>query len=127
MLNNLIIVNNSLGDVKTTFKWMWEPKKNIILISSGMQQHKFAWKTFYDKNKEIEPFENWIRFIHLSKDDYKNNRKRRILCVRIYEESLVSKDIISSLIRRLGIKSRIVFDITNEKIIKITDNFTTKY
>ena len=118
--------NKTIEDIRTSFKWMFEPKSNTYLISRGRNQHKYILHE-YSLNNEAEPFDNWIRFIHLEEEDFRTINKSRILCVRPYNEIFLHKEYLFCFIRNLGIESPIMFDMTNSMLKQITKNYNENY
>ena len=113
-------------NVQTAFKWMYDPVNDMILVSRKRNQHKYILKEYSIKNK-AEEFSNWIRIVHLEDQDFKIEDKTRILCVRPYNESLMTKESLIKLILSFGITSKIIFDATNDVLKEITKNFNESY
>jgi hypothetical protein len=121
----MIIYPNNFN-IQAAFKWMYDPINNILLISRGRNQHKYIHKEYSMKNK-VEEFSNWIRIVHLENQDFKTKDKTRILCIRPYNENLMSRNDLIKFIKDLGITSEIVFDATNNVLQEITQNFNESY
>ena len=114
------------SNILKTFKWMYCPLNNIVLVS-GEQFHSSIYNHWLKTTDEPVPFEKWIRFIHLSPQDFKIKRKKKLLCIRQYPIGLAEKSDVKELIRSVGIKSNTRFDITNEKLADITHDYLRKW
>jgi len=112
--------------IKHSYKWMWHPEIDTILVSYGQNMHSIAYNLFKRQNKNIPDFYDWIRFIHLKPADFKEKGNKSVLCVRSYIYN-ISNDQITSMVKMLGIESKIIFDIDNEKLQNLTGYFLAKY
>ena len=127
--NNMIIFPelNDYSHVKTAYKWMWHPF-GLLLISYGKSQHSLIYNIYKKSNKDVPDFYEWIRFIHLNKEDFKETHfNEPLLCIRAYDNKNTDNDQILSLINEIGFESKIIFDITNEKLCEITGNYNVHY
>lgn len=120
--------NLVVNDIKKAYKWMWHPTNNIVAVASNKNSHISIYRFLKSKNNSIPDFYDWIRFIHLNKEDFKENMfNEPLLCIRVYENKLVNNDQLFEMIRKLGIESKIIFDVTNEKLKNLTGNYNEKY
>lgn len=115
--------NYTISDTRTAFKWMYNFSCDTILISRGRNQHKYIHHE-YNQLSLIPEFTDWVRFVHLEKQDFKTKYISRILCVR---PTLHDKEKIERVIQFLKIKSPIVWDATNDIIMDLTKNYNERY
>ena len=113
-------------DVKRVFKWMWNPKTNTILICRDRDYHAMIFREYKLKGFDSGLFEEWVRFIHLEKEDFKNSNFKDATYVRVFPKTLINKGSIKKMLLSFGI-TKMVFDITNEKLHDITENYLAKY
>lgn len=118
----------AIDDVKTAYKWMWHPDVNTIAVSYGKSYHSSIYNTLKKDNKDIPDFYDWIRFIHLTKEDFKEGCFHEpLLCVRAYDNKKIDNDMILEMIKEIGIESKVIFDITNPKLKELTGNYNERY
>ncbi len=127
-MSNLIKVypkSKVLVDVRTSFKWMWHPEAQIIIVCLNSQNHAMALKNQTELS-EYE-FDSWVRFVHLRKDDY-DKIDENIICVRPYNKKELTHDNIKSFLNSLYIPTgKIEFNITNERLQELTKNYNEKF
>ena len=125
-MNEITIFPPNL-DLKSAHKWMWHPD-GFILISSNYNPHIISYHFFKKDNPDIPSFYDWIRFIHLKNPDFvPKYYKEDLLCVRGFDNKTVSKENIFELVSFVDINSKIVFDITNDKLKELTGNYNAHY
>lgn len=96
---------------------------DTILVARDKNPHEFIFHE-YSMIASIPKIDDWIRFIHIEKEDFKEKFLSRVLFVRPTHHD---KDKIQKIIDRVGIRSPIIFDATNKIIQEITKNFSEKY
>ena len=111
------------------FKWMYNPFQQVIIVGSTYDQyHLDILGSFKEKFDYIDDdFDNWIRVIHLHKSDFKNNKKKSILCIRQFNENKFNTKEIKKVIDSLGFKSKKIYDITNDKLKELTGDYSRKW
>jgi hypothetical protein len=120
------------ADVKVAFKWMYAPAEDVILVAAGNgEYHADALHRSVRQHPFLDPvFEHWIRFIHLETTDFRPRAKKRLLCVRAYEAAAfpsVTQETLTAVVRGLGIKSPIVFGVTNASLAETTGDYLRKW
>ena len=105
---------------------MWHPEKNVVLVCRDRDYHAMIFREYKMKGFDSGLFEEWIRFIHLERDDFKNSSFKDATYVRAFPNSLATKGKVKKKLLSLGI-TKMVFDITNAKLHDITENYSAKY
>jgi len=113
-----------LDDIAGSFKWMWHPKTNTIVICATGQNHSMALKSFSGLSEY--DFLTWIRFVHIMKKDYEKADKD-IICVRSFDEALYSESLVRYMLSYLKITDDIEFNVTNERLQEITKNYNENF
>jgi hypothetical protein len=131
MSDDLMILPEG-ANVEAAFKWMYCPVQRTILVCAGKAEyHADALTKFTKANPSLEAsFSRWIRFIHLAAVDFKRGAKKPLLCVRAYDAADVpgvGERELEALIRQLGIKSKIVFGVTNPILAETTGDYLRKW
>ena len=110
------------------FKWMYNPFQQIIIVGSTYDQYHLDILDHYAKKHNVDnDFSNWIRAIHLNNYDFKNDKTKRILCIREFDENKFNIKEVKKLIDSLGFKSKKVYHITNEKLQVLTGDYFRKW